>query len=453
MLSVYRATVRTISRLLLIAVVCLIAFLGVGCKYDRFRAVWAMGFQADYEGIMEVHRIAGETAGQPERIEGIDDLWLQSECIDVLEALATDEAVEALLAIVEQNAAIDDSSFNAIPVLAAIPTHKPFVLERLFEFCNSESAPIRYAGAAGLGAWGLGLDDRALDQLCRMVNDSKYLVRSRALESLGLIGKRRVDAADQAMGCILSCATESNVSVRISVAEALGNLGIPDTIGLLEQMLEDPNFQVRESAIKALGGFGEERALPHLKEFARNKSDMLRAAAVEALTKHDCRKAVEVLTELADDPSEDVRKMLARRLKPIDPFIDGVLLKLLRDPLPTVRRLAIVTLGNTRRMEAREAAFSMLADLDPKVRKEGVQALNEQLFSGDELKQLLSSAATDDDPGPRIAAASRLKHVSIEGGEQLLVKLANDRDLYVRRQAYRALYKVNPDRLREIVQP
>ena len=110
-----------------------------------------MGFQGDYEGIMEVHRIAGETAGQPESVNGIDDLWLQDECIDVLEAFATDESVEALLAIVEQNAASDDSSFNAEPVMAAIRTGKPFVLERLFEFSNSESAPVRYAGAAGLG--------------------------------------------------------------------------------------------------------------------------------------------------------------------------------------------------------------------------------------------------------------------------------------------------------------
>ena len=93
----------------------------------------------------------------------------------------------------------------------------------------------------------------------------------------------------------------------------------------------------------------------------------------------------------------------------------------------------------------------MLADLDPKARAEGVRALNEQLFSREELKQLLSLAATDRDRGPRIAVAMGLKDVPIEDREQLLVKLANDRNLYVRRQAYRALYSVNPDKLREIV--
>ncbi|MCD6327880.1 hypothetical protein J7M28_10045 [bacterium] len=113
--------------------------------------------------------------------------------------------------------------------------------------------------------------------------------------------------------------------------------------------------------------------------------------------------------------------------------------------------MAILSLGATRPIEARKAVFSMLADLDPKARAEGVRALNEQLFSREELKQLLSLAATDRDRGPRIAVAMGLKDVPIEDREQLLVKLANDRNLYVRRQAYRALYSVNPDKLREIV--
>jgi len=413
---------------------------------------------------MKVNRMAGEarivmhSVRDPKRTEETRDVWLQIECIDVLEAFGTDEAVQTLLAIVEQNAASDSSSFDATPVLAAIRTQKPFVLERLYKFCESDSAPVRYAGAAGLGACDLGQDDRALVQLCQMVKDKEWSVRNCALKSLGLIGRRRNELGDQALGCILSCATESNVSVRASVAEALGSLGIPDTFATVEQMLEDPKFEVREAAVQALGGFDEGRALPHLKDPAHSKNETLRCAAVEALTKFSSQEAADILIGVVDDPREDVpqpwgsvHEILAREVKPVDPLIDGVLLKLLHDPSPSVRRLAIVSLGATRRKEAREAVLSMLADPDPKVREGGIEATNEQLFSKDELKHQLSTAATDRDYRPRFAVARRLKDVSIEGAEQLLVKLADDSNLFVRRQAYRALYKVNPDRLREIV--
>ncbi|MBN1593938.1 MAG: HEAT repeat domain-containing protein [Candidatus Coatesbacteria bacterium] len=455
---------NSVIRILLLALIISSAILVIGCKNDRFGEVWKMGFRGDYEGILETHLIASQgkrtvySTDRPGKISTMSDLWLQDECIEVLEAFATDDAAKSLFAIAEQNAASDDSYYNSFPILAAIRTEKRFVAAKLFELCDSESAPLRYAGAAGLGEIGSQDLDRSISKLCKMTDDNEATVRIQAIKSLGQMGARDIDLGHEVLDCILSHATESNVGVRSSVAVALGSLGIPDTFGIVEGMLEDSSYQVRGAAIEALGSFAEDRALPHLKALARTKNVTLRCAVVRALARFSSPDAADILVALVDDPEGHVPQpdgslleILAIEVSPVDPLIDGVLMKLLRDPAASVRSQAILTLGDSRPEESRKTVKSMLSDPDPDVRKEGVQALNTAIFSNDELAQLLSVAARDTDIGPRIEAAMKLRKISVDGADEILVKLARDSNLYVRRQAYRALFKHNPDALRKIV--
>jgi len=227
---------------------------------------------------------------------------------------------------------------------------------------GSDNAEVRKRAAEILGRMGDN-DDRGeiVNALVRTAqdddSDAVVAVAIDALDELGQDAIERLivsmadldlqeDAADWMKAKAFARALEADIpELRMAAANALGELGVPDTIPRLADRFGDEDARVRARAARACRNIGDARATEPLTGLLTDSKPEVRREAAEALGRIGNRQALQALLQLYDDDSERVRRIAVRGFgqfrndRPVQYLVEA-----LADDSPAVRRTAVFSM-------------------------------------------------------------------------------------------------------------
>lgn len=255
--------------------------------------------------------------------------------------------------------------------------------------------PVRARAALILGQI---KDAAAVPALLTALQGEFFTVRAAAATALGDVGD------NNSLQALLKSLKDPEPAVRGAAALAVGAYELPGTYEeLASLLLDDPTTEVRQAAARALGGTKDPAALPYLMEALHDSFWWYeREAAAVALL-----DAIQGIGEPA-----------------IQPLINS-----LTDPEGTIRRFAVVLLGNLRAEDAVEALGMALYDLHHEVGSLAGRALGQ---IGSPSLSVLETASQHPEPGIRRNAALGLGMIDHPQSAGLLLKLLEDPDRTVR---------------------
>ena len=187
---------------------------------------------------------------------------------------------------------------------------------------------------------------------------------------------------------------------RALTARTLGHLGVTDAVPALIERLDDGSRYVREAAVRALGRIGDERAIPPLADLFLNPGRAGAGIVYEALLAlGDAGNPT--FREGLWSPTESVRVTscfgVAAALEPEEARRE--LERMLADTAGEVRAAACETLGRVSDTTAPDALAQATRDPVPSVRRAAVLALG----SYDDPRSLPFLLAALDDPERDVA--------------------------------------------------
>ncbi len=124
------------------------------------------------------------------------------------------------------------------------------------------------------------------DELCGLLDDSRFVVRRRAI---ALLGKRGPEAA-----AALSAMLAKRVSplARLGAAWTASRIDNGSAAAIDRSLLKDPHETVRQAAAHAVSVRRDREAVPELLELLKNESLQNRRVAAEALGRIGDKAAV-----------------------------------------------------------------------------------------------------------------------------------------------------------------
>ncbi|MDD3566085.1 MAG: HEAT repeat domain-containing protein [Methanothrix sp.] len=156
----------------------------------------------------------------------------------------------------------------------------------------------------------VGFDDpRVVAPLTDVLRDGASELRVSAAQALGNIGD------PQAIGALTYVAQkDGDPKVREAAKEALEKIGDPRTVDQLIEALKDEDGLAREGAVTALGETGDPRAIDPLIEALKDEDWLVRSSAARALGEIGDARAVAPLIGALKDEYARVRSSAARAL-------------------------------------------------------------------------------------------------------------------------------------------
>ncbi|MBW2458193.1 MAG: HEAT repeat domain-containing protein [Deltaproteobacteria bacterium] len=352
----------------------------------------------DESGRAPVRR-ALATAGKPAEagllaaLQASPSQRLASAAVLALAALPAHEAWDDIVRATQRGTVALDASMTALAALGDARA-LPFVLEHLDE-ADGRARQVVVEAATELLDPGVR-DGRAIDVVRGRVLDLSASVSERValVRLLGRTGSPR------ALPILLSLAEAKPTALRVTVVEALGELGVasPKVDDALLEALADPSQRLRVAAATAIGKVGKDGAARKLLHrlgvsaeqdrgalgiglsgaLGRSKEPALvpqvkaaiaaapapaRDALIEGLGRMPIPEAGALLGELRRGADVDDRRKIAEAL---GGHADGVatLRAMLADPDPTVRANATWSLGKVGGLEAVQWLTPRLGDLD-----------------------------------------------------------------------------------------
>jgi HEAT repeat protein len=194
---------------------------------------------------------------------------------------------------------------------------------------RQEAGPVLLASA--------GNDQAITDLLAQLQNAPVAAARKRAIEGLANSRSRR------ALAPLIAALNDQNMDVRAAAAQGLGRLGMPEAVGPLKTLLNDPDpvFPVRYQAAMALLELKDLSGLSWLRQLESDPEPGLRLAGVQATRTQPDGSWLAVVRELAKDKDRDIRRQAAELLAEHDPAAAKAALEpLVSDGNPVERDLA-----------------------------------------------------------------------------------------------------------------
>lgn len=251
----------------------------------RWKTSLPAALQTKYDRLLVTLNSEGDTA----RAQVIKQ-WLASgdrECAPLLSDLVDDEAAEV----------------RTTAILAAIAFHATVSSEGVSKLLHDSDSARQLLGVLAAGLLGVsGVSDDIRPLLA--VPDRRIY----AMITLGLLRDEESSAE------IAKSLTDPAPLVRARAYEALGRIGrFPG--GFPIDVIRDSDPSVKEAWVVAAGRSGEETLVPQFSQFLADKSSpRMRCAAVEAIAALGQGNAGEVLLPLLGDPDANVRYETARAL-------------------------------------------------------------------------------------------------------------------------------------------
>jgi HEAT repeat protein len=310
---------------------------------------------------------------------------------------------------------------------------------------SDADANVRQTAAYAFGRGSIPDDQRTetVNLLMRALrSDVQPRVREAAAWSLGRLGGGVVETT---LIQSLRRTTETQ-SVRVSAAEALGNLKSSRAVDTLIHVLRSEGPELRRASARALGMIGETRALQALFTAASDEDSYVRseaAAALERLNPESGLTAVLLRNLENKSPAtriEAVEKLVA---VPTDQ-VSIALTNHLGDPSPEVRSAVIKALKKFEDPATRQRIINALSASDVLTRQSAV-ALAGELRMNDQRLAILAIASDETASGPLRADAVRALSL-LDTGQDPFLRAARDKDALVREAAAEVLGKKPSDR-------
>ena len=202
---------------------------------------------------------------------------------------------------------------------------------------------------------GQSKDPRAVDVLLPDLKDTNWKVRRNAAQALGALKSTR------AVDGLLEALNDRTATVRQRAAVALGRIKDPGTIrALVEAVIEEKDgnlFNVNEGAYHAVRKFGK-KAGPALMDALGKKQNMY---LVELLADSKYEVGADFLIELAGSNDPTMRRVALTSLgKRNEPQVIEFLLGLLENDDLETQTLAIQALGNLKAVDAAPRLLDLL---------------------------------------------------------------------------------------------
>lgn len=283
------------------------------------------------------------------------------------------------------------------------------------------------------------IGEPAVDPLIKALKDDNPQVRSLAAQILGMIGDKK------ATNSLIEALRDSVPEVRMNAAFSLGELQATEAVEPLIELLEDENGEVVRYTVIALGMLKDPRATEPLCEVLKRDdastsydgdSDMrytgnsnIRSEAVFALGETGDPRAVDTLLDLLAD--KEVGSSAASSLGRIKgEYVFEKLIKLLDSKNPTTRTNAVAVYENIQDPNAVPILVRMLNDQVPEVRREAAYALGHFNESEEitQTEQPLINSLEDSNVKVQAAAAGSLGRIESKKAIPLLAELIQSKD-------------------------
>ncbi len=222
--------------------------------------------------------------------------------------------------------------------------------------------------------WALGeiQSPGAMQALGAALRDDDAEVRENAAWGLGQI------EAKSAVLLLIPLLRDNNAKVRRSVAGALGEIKSMDALDALIAAIGDSDAEVRQHVVSALGSLESARALPALVRALRDVNVDVRRQAVSAMGDIEgIERAPRELIEVLTDTDVEVRESALHALGHIkDASSVGAIIPLTRGGQPVaIREAAIEALTEIGGSQVESLLLELIKDADPKIRRLAAQGL------------------------------------------------------------------------------
>ncbi len=217
---------------------------------------------------------------------------------------------DSLFASLREQLAADDMSIR----MKAVHASRSLPLSQRFDLLSiaaiDSNARIRYDVISQLGTVGTVNLDKSLEILSdRLSADPELDVRAAAAASLGSL--QLAQAFD-----LLKTSYETNHDwmFQFSIVAAMGELGAPQGLDFLAQVLQSSNELVKIAAIGSLGDLGNPQAVDLLTPFINDPDWQIRHRVVQSLAQLGGSEAQSALQKLANDPMPQVAEAARSQL-------------------------------------------------------------------------------------------------------------------------------------------
>ena len=234
----------------------------------------------------------------------------------------------------------------------------------------------------------------------------------------------------------LSATSAEPLKVRETAAAALGDLGDPESLPALVELLDAPESEIRQAALTALGKLGDRRAVRPLIHYGLHHPHS-KFLAWDAVVKLGEEAVIDLRDALGSSDDSLVLEsiVLVGRLKSAKAV--PLLIQVIETRSPLFRSHAAESLGQIGDRRAVSTLVALLKDADPAVRANATSALiripDRQAL--DPLRQMLS----DDDDDVRVHALQALAEIGDARVVPDLLERLNDPSLEVQAAAAEAL--------------
>ena len=297
----------------------------------------------------------------------------------------------------------------------------------------------------------LGEKQKAIGTLVELLKDEDSSVRLTAANALGELG----NDSDEVINPLVQLLQYESINLRWSAADALGNLGndSDEVINPLVVLLQYESSNVLSIAARALGKLGKDsdEVINPLLQLLQDEDSNLRRSAVDALGNlgKDSDEVINQLVLLLQDEDSLVHSSAALALgnlgKDSDEVINQLVL-LLQDEDSLVHSSAALALGNLGKDsdEVINQLVLLLQDEDSNLRRNAADALGNLGKDSDEVINPLVLLLQDEDSLVRWKATDALGKLGKDSDEVInqLVLLLQDEDRIVLLYAANALGKL-----------
>jgi HEAT repeat protein len=185
----------------------------------------------------------------------------------------------------------------------------------------------------------------------------------------------RANPHPRQMAFVRTCLSDPNADVRVAAVQAIAVQSAYDISKPLEALLVDPSIDVRRAVVRVLARTRRPRVamllLAHLE-----RDSATRAETIAALAELGDASIAPHLVEVFERESEDVRLTIIDVLTELrEPIVEPMLVRLLADASPTIRRAAARATARFGTEAAMRHLFVATRDQDQSVRAEVAELL------------------------------------------------------------------------------
>jgi HEAT repeat protein len=195
---------------------------------------------------------------------------------------------------------------------------------------------------------GSGRNKSSFPSLSKMLGDTSPEVRRAAVNALvGLDDPRTVKALMDKLGF------EQDVSVRMNIVVAFGDIKSSSTVPVLLTLLKNPYPQFRGEAVRALGKINAPETYPAIVEMLNDEAEGVRMMTADVTSGLKLTAALPLLIKNLSDPVPMVRRSCAQALGVIgDPSAIPALKRIQNDPDMSVRAPALEAIEKLKKIES-----------------------------------------------------------------------------------------------------